>query len=108
MPTDSELFKQLYTSAFPVVLTAYFNGSLAKALQVEEASYTDVAGVTNDLASLAHQYVLQSLGSLPQDDLNLPPRPFSVTSTAPPVKDKLVKHHKLWPPEEDTPFNCGI
>jgi hypothetical protein len=101
MPTDPELFKQLYASAFPVVVTAYFNGSLAKALQVEEADYTDVATVTNDLASLAHQYLLQSLESLPQDDLNLPPRPFSVTSTAPPVKDKLVQHHQLWTPEED-------
>jgi hypothetical protein len=103
MATDPELFKQLYVNAFPAVVTAYFNGSLAEALQVEEATYTDVAEVTNDLASLAHQYLLRSLEPLSQDDLKLPPRPFSVTSSAPPVKDKdkLVQHHKLWPPEED-------
>jgi hypothetical protein len=102
MPTDPELFKQLYASAFPVVVTAYFNGSLATALQFKEADYTDVATVTNDLAAIAHQYLLRSLESLPQDDLNLPPRPFSVSSTAPAGKDKPVQHHQLWTPEEDT------
>jgi hypothetical protein len=102
MPSDPELFRELYVAAFPVVVTAYFNGTLAKAFQAEEVASTDVAMVTNDLASLAHQYLIRSLESLPQGGLNLPSQPSSVASTAPPSKVKPVKHHHPWTAEEDT------
>jgi hypothetical protein len=99
-PTDPELFKQLYVAAFPAVVTAFFDGTLAEALE-GEASYTDVASVTEDLANLAHQHLLHSLESLPQDDLNLPSRPLQLTSTVPPSKKQPVKHHQPWTSEED-------
>jgi hypothetical protein len=102
MPTDPELFRELYVAAFPAVVTAYFHGTLAKALQGEKVAYTDVATVTNDLASLAHQYLSQSLESLPQSDLNLPSRPSSVVPTATPSKVKPVQHHQPWTAEEET------
>jgi hypothetical protein len=99
-PTESELFKQLYVAAFPAVVTAFFNGTLDEALE-GEASYTDVVTITEDLANLAHQHVLRSLESLPQDDLKLPPRPLSVTPTTPPSKKQPAQHHQAWTPDED-------